>query len=329
VLLDPPQALPNATYYIYRYLLDVAPKHGASKAEIIHALAPSTLVPNDAVCRFSVEVGSRLGLWIEDAATGNPRDGRPAADGQDEALVVLSPDLQRRSPKELTDRRSFRLLLRRHVFEPDLNRGPWLSQAGAYDFTCAIAWLLAQEVSNPPGTWESTMKPSLPSVQRSQIEQLGNSQEVWLIKNETRWDPFVRWALFLGFIGRQVLDGKVLVVPSPVDAVSDALSVVFAKGGSKKELPAEIFVEALAAELPVVDRGRYRQEVMTHISAGIRIPEETQLSSSLSHALLILHQRGDITLDDRADAPKLALTNGPPDLTRFSHVRIGGDVAPE
>jgi hypothetical protein len=124
-----------------------------------------------------------------------------------------------------------------------------------------------------------------------------------------------------------VLDGKVFVVPSPVGAVADALPAVFAKG-AKRELTAENFVKALGAELPVVDRGRYRQEVMAHLTAGTPIPEENQLSSSLSHALLILRQRGDITLEDRADAPKLGLTNGPPDLMRFSHARISGDVAP-
>jgi len=328
VLLDPPQALPNATYYIYRYLLDVAPKHRASKAEIIRALAPSTLIPNDAVCRFSVEMGSQLGLWIEEAGGRPPSDGHPPGKEQDGTSVVLSTDLQKAPARQISDRRSFRLLLRRHVFAPDLNRGPWLSQVGAYDFTCAIAWLLAQDVSNPPGTWESTAKPPIPGVERRQIEQLGNSQEVWLIKNETRWDPFVRWALFLGLIGRQVLDGKVLVVPSPVDAVADVLPAVFAKE-TKKELTAEALVNALSAELPVVDRGRYRQEVLAHLAAGTALPERNQLSSSLSYALLILRQRGDISLEDRADAPKLGLTNGPPDLMRFSHARMNGRMAPE
>jgi len=325
VLLDPPQALPNAMYYIYRYLLEVAPKQRASKAQIIRGLAPSTLVPNDAVCRLSVEAGSRLGLWIEEVGAGRASDGHSDGHEEDQALVVLSPDLLNRSMEEISDRTRFRVLLRRHIFAPNLNRGPWLSQDGAYDFTCAIAWLLAQDVSNPPGTWESTAKPAIPTVQGRQIEQLGNSQEQWLIKNQTRWDPLVRWALFLGLVGRQVLDAKVIVVPSPVGAVADALPSVFAKG-AKRELTAENFVNALAAELPIVDRGKYRQEVIAHLTAGTPMPEANQLSSSLSHALLILRQRGDITLEDRADAPKFGLTNGPPDLIRFSHARIGGDV---
>jgi hypothetical protein len=313
-------------YYIYRYLVDVAPKQSASKAQIIRGLAPSTLVANDAVCRLSVEAGSRLGLW-EEVSAGRASKGRSAGHEQDETLVVLSTDLRKTSAKQISDRMGFRLLLRRHIFAPELNPGPWLSQVGAYDFTCAIAWLLAQDVSNPPGAWESTAKLTIRSVQIRQMEQLGNSQEVWLIRNNTRWDPFVRWALFLGLIGRQVLDGKVLVVPSPVDAVADALPAVFAKG-TRTELPADDFVNALAFEVPVLDSGSYRQEVMAHLAPGTPIPEERQLSSSLSHALLILHQRGDITLEDRADAPKLTLTNGPPDLMRFSHARIKGNLKP-
>jgi hypothetical protein len=154
-----------------------------------------------------------------------------------------------------------------------------------------------------------------------QIDQLGNSQDAWVIRNETRWDPFVRWASFLGLISRQVLDRKLLVVPSPVDAVTQALPAVFREGG-REDLPAEDFVSALATELPVLDGGAYRREVLAHISVPTLRPEEGKLSSSLSHALLILHQHGKIMLEDRADAPKLGLSNGPAELIRFSHARM-------
>jgi hypothetical protein len=323
MLLDPPQAIPNAAYFVYRYLRYTAVGNKAMKEQIIRELAPSTLVTNDAVCRVSVEAGLRLGLWTEIADGGDTAAKPPQAStaDHDDILLALSNDLLARPPDEGTDREFFRLVLRRHVFDPALNRGPWLSQAGAYDFTCAIAWLLAQDVANPPGTWESIAKSTVPSVQRMQIDQLGNSQDAWLIRNATRWDPFVRWASYLGLISRQVLDGKVLVVPSPVDAVTQALPAVFREGG-REDLPAEDFVGALATEVPVLDGGAYRREVQAHVSVPTLRPEEGKLSSSLSHALLILHQHGKIMLEDRADAPKLGLTNGPVELIRFSHARM-------
>lgn len=323
MLLEPPQAIPNAAYYIYRYLRYTAPDSKGTKAQIIGELAPNTLAPNDAVCRLSLEAGAQLGLWREQAHVARPsgKSARSSGTEPDDALVVLSEDLLNGPTDGRDDRRFFRLVLRRHIFDPAVNPGPWLNQAGAYDFTCAIAWLLAQDVSNPPGNWEAIPNSTVPSVQRMQIEQLGNTQAEWLIKNETRWDPFVRWASYLGLIFRQVLDGRVLVVPSPVDAVAEALLAVFPEGPGQ-ELTADAFVNALAAELPVVDGGTYRKEVMAHLVTPALRPAEGQLSSSLSHALLILNQRGDITLEDHADAPKLGLTNGPAELMRFSHARM-------
>jgi hypothetical protein len=328
MLLDPPQAIPNAAYYVYRYLRYAATGNRATKAQIIRELAPSTLVTNDAVCRLSLDAGTQLGLWTERPESGHTLDksAQKAAKEQDDALIVLTDELVTGPTDGRRDLAFFRRALRRHIFAPAINRGPWLSQAGAYDFTCAMAWLLAQDVANPPGAWDSIPKSTTRSVQQLQIEQLGNSQDVWLIRNQTRWDPFVRWASYLGMISRQVLDGRVLVVPSPVDAVEDALPPIF-RGAAKRELSAAELVGALAAELPVVDGGTYRQEVMTHLAVGTVRQEEGQLSSSLSHALLILHQVGTITLEDRADAPKLGLANGPAELVRFSHARLNASTS--
>lgn len=114
------------------------------------------------------------------------------------------------------------------------------------------------------------------------------------MQNDTRINGLKLWASFLGFT-RQA-DGNDI---DPTVAIRDVLPQCLPPGES---MPATDFVQRLAEILPVLDGGRWRNEVERELSADA-LPQQApgQMSTSLSRALLTLRLAGDITLKQRAD----------------------------
>lgn len=175
----------------------------------------------------------------------------------------------------------------------------------ASDLTRAAAWTLMQDVYTTEATW-------------TVIEALHNSQRVGptLFTNGERWTALAEWASFLGLFMRA--DARVWFVPA--FAVRTVLSTVFDGAPSLHQQP---FFERLAEQLPVVDGGRYRLLVERSLSGPFRLPLPTQISCSLSAALLQLEAGGVLRMESRSDASSRVLTgrNGT-ELRTFSHVRL-------
>jgi hypothetical protein len=135
-------------------------------------------------------------------------------------------------------------------------------------------------------------------VQRLEVAQLRNHAA---FTNDTRWAGFKSWAVFLGFgwICRYPNDALVI---DPTSAVRDVLPQVFE---GSRELRQAVFFTRLAEILPVLDGGDFRTRVEQKIDRSVWSgvgPDH--VSSSLSRALNRLHDCGEVTLDQRADAEK-------------------------
>lgn len=161
------------------------------------------------------------------------------------------------------------------------------SSAVASDFARGITWLLTQDIYGFPTTWTGGAE----DIEREQI--IGGEK---VVQNDTRWTNLRFWARYLGFASGD--SGSFQI--DPTSAIRDELPLVF---GYQRELPANDFLSALSAQLPVLDFGVYRQEVENKLSATTwRKPAEGHLSMSLSLALRRLDLNSTIKLAGKADA---------------------------
>jgi hypothetical protein len=174
----------------------------------------------------------------------------------------------------------------------------------ASDFTRAAAWVLAQDPYAFSANYDS-------GVDSLQVQQ-GVEPRPFI--NNTRWNGFTEWAVFLG-IGWRAKGTE--FIPDPAVAVRSMLNKVF---GSTDELGQEIFLTRLAECLPVVDGGRYRLILEAQIARPWRLQRQNEVSPCLSAAFLHLEANGDIQLELRADAPqKILLGRNGQELRPVSH----------
>ncbi len=119
-----------------------------------------------------------------------------------------------------------------------------------------------------------------------------------IVQNDTRWNGLRAWMPYLGFArvtSRWDID--------PTDALRDTLPEVF---GSASRLIAAEFLERAASTLPVLDGGKYRQNVESVLKeSSWPKPEPGSLSTSLSRALLRLEREGTIKLEQLSDTGKV------------------------
>lgn len=185
----------------------------------------------------------------------------------------------------------------------------------AADFVRSVAWLLAQDIYSLPTSW-------------AEIQQLESSQyqnRNFIILNASRWSGLRYWARYLGFGTGE--EGKFFV--DPTVAVRHELTYILKQGES---VDANTFIDALAARLPVLDRGEYRSMVEADILAKVqRTLAPRHLSMSLSFALRRLELDGTLALDKKADVGEgaaLSLTGrGYRTWAQFTHVRLQGEQA--
>jgi len=203
-------------------------------------------------------------------------------------------------------------LIRQRVMSEDLNTAHWGSQEGARDLTNALAWFLTLGPFNTPTSMEGD-SPSVKSLQERDFGKRhgGNATSGWPIANSTRWVAFQRWACSLGFAWRSP---SRRLVPDPTTAVRDSIPAVF---GSETTLDGRSFVVSLGEQLPVLERGAYRQfvEANWRRSSG----PSMELSPATTDALRRLEASGHLAFEDRADAPRETRADG----YTFSHVTRG------
>ena len=203
--------------------------------------------------------------------------------------------------------------IRQCVLSEDLNTAPWGSQEGARDLTNALAWFLTLGPANMPARMEGA-PPSVKSLQEADFGRRydpNDDTSGWPISNSTRWNAFQRWACSLGFAWRSP-SGR--LVPDPTPAVRDSIPAIFE---SETTLDGRSFVAALGAQLPVLDRGAYREFVEENWNRSSA--SSTPLSTATTDALRRLEASGHLKFDDRADAPRETRADG----STFSHVSRG------
>jgi len=192
-----------------------------------------------------------------------------------------------------------------NLFEKEQDNAPILAQ----DLTRAIGWFLAQDV------YSCVLRNSEDAGAR-EYAQFGSSP--LNLENDTRWQGFSAWVLFLGFGWH---DGMGLI-SDPSIAVRDALPEVFSE---ESELQIDVFLKRLSMQLPVLDGGDYRLRVEERLAGqGVwHPPREHQISTSLSIALRRMELEGRLSLEERSDSPSTRALLGRDQamLKRATHVR--------
>ncbi len=298
-LLNPPELRPSVILIIIRYL---ASRRGQRDQvdRLAATIAPSGLggASPDRDVRHNLSAAIELGLISRTGADVALGDGVLAAVRAGAASTVT--------------------LLRRRVFDDELNNTPWRSQVGARDLTNALSWFLTFTADTAPIQMEGRER----SAKALQEADFGPRQAVpresgdddttgWPIGNNTRWNCFQRWACSLGFAW---VSPKGHLVPDPTPAIRDALPDVL---GKNSELTARDFIDRLADAVPVLDSGRFREFVESHWRRPTQ--EQRHLMVPLSDALERLRNERRLVFDDRADAPRVTRADG----STFSHVRAG------
>jgi len=179
----------------------------------------------------------------------------------------------------------------------------------ASDCTRAMAWTLAQD----PYAFPTKYKGGVESLQHEQ------GVDPRPFANDTRWAGFIEWATFLG-IGWTAT--KIPFVPDPAFAVRSSLGEVFLDGA---ELSQADFFARLATIVPIVDSGRYRTSVEDQIARRWRDQLASEISPSLSAALLTLEATGELRIEARSDAPqRMLLGRAGREVRAVSHLlRLG------
>ena len=291
-LLNPPELRASMMSVIVLYLAQCRGR-GDKRARIVDAISPPSLTESpqnhqlDAIHNLTSAV--EIGLAI--------RSGEH---------VELSPESVA-AAREGTS--AIAMLIRQRVLSEELNTAAWGSQEGARDLTNALAWFLKFGPTDAPARWEGD-PPSAKGLQETDFGARHSDDDAsgWPISNDTRWNPFQRWACSLGFAWRSP-SGR--LVPDPTRAVRDSIPAIFA---SESTLDGQSFVTALGVQLPVLESGTYRRFVEKRWS---RSSEPTRaLSTATTDALRRLEASGHLVFEDRADAPRINRVDG----STFSHV---------
>ncbi len=164
---------------------------------------------------------------------------------------------------------------------------------GARDLVRALSWLMLIEVEGPPWSWVGA---------RSAQQEQADRMSLPVVRNETRWPTFVRWAHYLGFCA--VATGY-SVMPDPTVAVDRSLSSQLHGRGFQ---PLEEVLTELAVSLPFLDGGVVNRAMRERYE--IRWDDDA-LSPALTLALLRLAAAGHLAFDEgRGDAAKVTLAHG-------------------
>ncbi|MFH4563716.1 protein DpdG [Vibrio alginolyticus] len=141
-------------------------------------------------------------------------------------------------------------------------------------------------------------------------------------RNETAVVPsYLHW---LGYAAR-IGNGSYTI--DPTNAIKEELLAPENSIEKNKQLTIEDFLKLLAKRLPVIDGGVYRVHIEKCInSKNWSKPSDSELSTSLSRALLRLHHMGTIRLQKLSDAG-LRNLKGPNKkvLMGVTHVTVLGD----
>jgi hypothetical protein len=289
IMNRPSDGLLSALLALWRAVRAYGP---GAEENLLRLVVPATVVTGrQDLAAKTLTRWKQLGFFVE-------RDGH----------IHLSEEIATIDPDDLDGCRAavLRLVLlpsNNPEFEADSDAA--LEKSKASDCTRAMAWALAQD----PYSFPSKYKDGAETLQYDQ----GVSPRPFT--NDTRWAGFLEWATFLGAGFRTA---RVGFVPVPWFAVKTTLAIVF---GEARVLAQADFFERLAECLPIVDGGSFRLQIAGQTSRPWRAESGTEVSPSLSAALLTLEASGVLRLEERSDAPqRILLGAGGRLLHRVSHI---------
>ena len=238
-----------------------------SEADLLETVSPSAIVEDEGqMARSTLTRWTELGLFVRENGVITVKEKLPS--GLATGFEILP----------FTRRMACRQALAEEN-NPDL----WASQsARAADLTRSLAWMLAQDV----------YRASFAQFEAQESQQILDPERL-LMRNSTRRIGLQYWAPFLGFSRHPY------AAIDPTVAIRDALAEVLVPG---EGIPAPQFVERLGTVLPVLDGGRWQNEVLKFVDlTALPRRQPGQLSSALSRGLLSLWDSGELQLQQKAD----------------------------
>ncbi|MEG4228100.1 protein DpdG [Microcoleus sp. N9_B2] len=169
-----------------------------------------------------------------------------------------------------------------------------------------IAWYLAQDIYDAPGTWEEVE-------QRVAEQRVAESLDLKISSNSL-FGQVADWMCYLGFAWGHALGGDKIIVPEPTAYLRRNLKELF-QGEVQAKLSIGEFVDRLAKKCPVFESGKFREQVEEKI--GFRLPNH--LSTSTAFALFRLQDDGCIQLIKESDADLFILPRVG-NAERISHI---------
>jgi len=274
---------------IFRYLLQ-APKQRENKEKLTRLLSPDKLSEdkNEKYPMFndSLRESIKCGLLIKD---------------NDDIAINSDLPAEARNPKTgdklLPDTLVQLLFASDNEDEEDLGR--------------LIAWYLAQDIYDAPGTWEEVE-------QRVEEQRVAESLDL-KISSDSLFGQLADWMCYLGFAWGYALElNKRIVVADPTAYLRRNLKELF-QGKVEAKLSIAEFVDRLAKKCPVFETGKFREQVEEKI--GDRLPNH--LSTSTAFALFRLQDDGCIKLRKESDAD-LFIFPSADNEAGFSHIILRG-----
>lgn len=290
LLNRPSDGLPSVLIAVFRTLRAFGPM---PEAQLIDLLAPATAVKQD-MAKKTLARWKQLG-FVEVGVSGT---------------LVLAPSI---ASVPVNDSILLRTEILRLIFLERNNATLLLDDpdeeipSGSADLSRALAWSLIQD--------PFTFPKNLHSVEALQGQQ-GVSPRAFA--NDTRWSGFQEWAVFLGMA---VNSGRG-ITPNPALALSGFIDEI---RGSNSELAQGVFLQRVSELIPVLDGGSLRKKVEGSIRNPWTVLNPSDISPSLSAALLSLEASREIRFELRSDAPeKNLIGRGTRHMRPFTHIVFSG-----
>ncbi len=272
---------------IFRYLLQ-APKQRENREKLTQLLSPNQLSEGKNKSSEHPMFDAALGESI--------KCGLLIKDNEDIAINSNLPK-ESRDPK-IGDKLLPDTLI--HLFFTSDNKDE-------EDFGRLIAWYLAQDIYDAPGTWKEVE-------QRVAEQRVAESLDLRISSNSL-FGQVEDWMCYLGFAWGHALGGnRRIVVPEPTAYLRRNLKYLF-QGEAKTELSIEDFLDRLAQKCPLFETGPIREQV--EAKANHRLPN--YLSNSTAFALFRLRDDGYIQFKKESDADLFILPSVGKE-ERISHI---------
>jgi hypothetical protein len=184
--------------------------------------------------------------------------------------------------------------IRHLIYAASNNERFWEKEKNQSADMCRLtAWMLAQDVHRfRPSNFQEADDLYIKQVDMEGVERQ--------FTNSTRWGGFTSWGTFLGFGRYETGRGTGEFIIDPTIAVRTPVMTLLS---TKNELPVRDFLQSLASLVPVIDGGQYRREVEGKLrEKEWKSPDTSDVSTSLSRALLRLRSQRIIRLEKRSDA---------------------------